>query len=198
MLTPPSARRLRQSKQPSASRQQAGVVLIIALIMLVVIALTSAAVMRNSLNADMISQNTRRQTQAMQAAQTALGYCEGKARDNAVKDTYVMPAVTPPEKENWDQFVLWAAPATPATDSSLSAAGQVNVPSDILTSAAIEANDPPRYAPQCMAQYRAVPGTTEQVVVVTARGFSNDYQETSGRTQAGSVVWLQSVLRLAK
>ncbi|WP_290659583.1 hypothetical protein [Aquabacterium sp.] len=170
--------------------------------MLVVIALTSAAVMRNSLNADMISQNTRRQAQAMQAAQTALGYCEGKARvdDPAIKATYVKPAVTPSKKEYWVEFAQWTAAAAAVTGDSPapSNAGQVNVPSDILTSATIEANDPPRFAPQCMAQYRSVPGTTEQVVVVTARGFSNDYQEASGRTQAGSVVWLQSVLRLEK
>lgn len=200
MLTPPNTRRMRLSRQAAPPRQQAGVVLIIALIMLVVIALTSAAVMRNSLDADMASQNTRRQTQAMQAAQAALGYCEGKSRDDAVKATYVKPAAVPPAKEFWDQFAQWTAPAAPVVETSPapSASGQVNVPSDVLTSAAIDANDPPRYAPQCMAQYRTVPSSTKQVVVVTARGFSNDYQETSGRTQAGSVVWLQSVLLLAQ
>lgn len=195
MLTPPTtARRLRPHRHPTASRQQSGVVLIVALIMLVVIALTSAAVMRNSLDADMTSQNTRRQTQAMQAAQTALNYCEGLARSGTA-DTYVKPAVATLSEEFWNKASQWSAPATPvtATAPEVSNYGQVNVPKDILVSSV--ATDPPRFAPQCMAQYRAV--GADQVVVVTAKGFSSDYQESSGRTQNGSVVWLQSVLRLA-
>lgn len=189
------------SKTPTAGlRRQTGVVLIISLIMLVIIALTSAAIMRNSLSADIVSQNTRRQAQATQAAQTALRYCENLAVNGTPRSTYVKDAATP---ESWNVFTNWAAPAAVPTSPQTPdvSSGLVSVDSSVLAPVAATTNDKFRFAPQCMAQWRTV-GTgagAKQVIVVTARGFSSDYQESATRrTEAGSVVWLQSILRLAE
>ena len=56
--------------------RQSGVALIVALVVLVIIGLTSAAVMRGALNSDLVTNNTRVQALASQAAQVALKYCE--------------------------------------------------------------------------------------------------------------------------
>jgi hypothetical protein len=49
-----------------------------------------------------------------------------------------------------------------------------------------------------MAQRRTLTGAaaTDNIVVVTARGFSDNYvQDSAGHTQSGSVVWLQSIIQ---
>ncbi|MGH6647476.1 pilus assembly PilX family protein [Aquabacterium sp.] len=171
-------------------------VLIVALVMLVIIGLTSAAVMRNSLNADMVSQNSRRQTQATQAAQMALRYCENLAINSIPLNTYVKAAAAAGTEELWKVFANWPAPSSPVATSSPSATtGLVSVPNSVLAPNANTSTDKFRFAPQCMSQYRTV--GSKNLVVVTARGFSSDYQETSGRTESGSVVWLQSILRVS-
>jgi Tfp pilus assembly protein PilX len=172
------------------------VVLIVALIMLVVIGLASAAVMRNSMNADMVSQNAKRQTQATQAAQMALRYCESLAINTIPLNTYVKPAAAAGVSELWNGFSNWPTPTEPGSSTTPNVTtGLVSVPTSVLAPNASTTVDKFRYAPQCMSQFRTVGG--KNLVVVTARGFSSDYQASSGRTTAGSVVWLQSVLRVA-
>jgi type IV pilus assembly protein PilX len=163
------------------SRQE-GVALIVALVVLVIIGLTSAAVMRGALSSDLVTNNTRVQTLAAQAAQVALKYCETQLQ------------VPPPIP-----IILLDAPADNATPldwtdfGNWSDVDRVNtVPEEYMKSEL--SSIVPTQMPQCMAQ-RSVAGTAPTIVVV-ARGFSPDFQPDpdTGATVAGSVVWLQYIL----
>jgi Tfp pilus assembly protein PilX len=172
-------------RPPMRPHRQRGVVLIVALVMLAIIGLMSAAVMRNALSNDVVSDNNRRSNQATQAAQAALRYCEqlltGEVTVPAGATALSTAAAeTNPSNERWTSFSNWKL--------ATNAGGPVSVPSTVYASSK---------APQCMAQKRTL-GSSE-VIVVTARGFSDNYAENSdasGRTKAGSVVWLQSIIRL--
>lgn len=161
------------------ARRQDGVVLVVALVMLAIISLASVAVMRNSLSGDKVSDNTRRHTQALQAAQAGLRYCENQVLDSKLTPEPVAPT---PTDEAWRTFSNWTSGTIRQTVSE-----------DFMTGKDHPA--PPVNMPQCMAQLRTVGSAL--VVVVTARGFSDNYIQTNGRTEAGSVVWLQSILQLA-
>jgi Tfp pilus assembly protein PilX len=179
-------------QKPIRAHREAGIVLVVALIMLVVIGLASVAVMRTALNTDVISDNNRVHAQAMQAAQAGLQYCEAQISAKALIPT----AAATTGGEAWQTFANWVKdPTTSATDPS--AAKQV--PATFVTSSDVNAatRRTGRELPRCMAQYRTVTGSTNNIVVITARGFSDNYaQDTVGHTQAGAVVWLQSIIQL--
>lgn len=169
-------------RAPSSSRNaQSGVVLIVAMVMLVVIGLVSVAIMRGAMSADTVSDNTRRQAQALQAAQAALRFCEERIRTSAFTPA---PAAATVNTENWRIFSRWQDATLVHTVEQAFLADQ-NSPST-------------PNLPQCMAQLRAITGSaTNPVVVVTSRGYSDNYTQTNGQTQAGSVVWLQSIVQFA-
>jgi len=159
-------------------------VLVVALVMLAIIGLMSAAIMRNAISTDVVSDNNRRQTQANQAAQAALRYCEklvtGEVTVPAGSPAFsVATAVTSQANETWVTFANWLA--------AQAAGGPVAVPSTVYTTSK---------PPQCMAQHRTLTGAND-VIVVTARGFSDNHeQDAQGHTKAGSVIWLQSIVQL--
>ena len=156
-------------------------------IMLVIIGMSSALLARNSLSADQVSANVRAEAQASEAAQIALAYCETEAtKATADSAITIKPQQGTPV---WKTFSHW-----------MESAGSANAPVTLTeeqlatTTTAFKANK----MPQCMAEYETAGASSDQVVVVTARGFSPDYSEdTDGRTTSGSVVWVQSILRLA-
>ena len=177
-----------------AARQQRGVVLVIALIMLIVIGLASVAVMRNVMNTDLVSENNRRQSQAMQAAQTALRYCETQLEAGQNPQA----ASTSQSEESWRAFSKWQEDGT-----SLSQGKPIRVPAASLnssnhqTSRYADSGPTAKLRPQCMAQSRDT-GSGTPIIVVTARGFSDDYSAANnGITTSGAVVWLQSIVQLA-
>lgn len=155
--------------------RQHGVALIVALVVLVVIGLTSVAVIRGSLNSDLVANNARVQSFANQSAQLALRYCESQlivSDDDRVIE--IQAAATPGQ---WEDFDNWTAGGLAET-----------VPDDWIKTAdsSIVASTPP----QCLAEKSTL---NASVYIVTARGFSPDYSEdANGRTLTGSVVWLQS------
>jgi len=160
-------------------RRQRGVTLIIAMIMLVVIGIMSVAIMRHSTNADQVTTNTRLQTQANQAAQMALLYCESQINLGSGADPEpITPAPTEPawaDKKNWVTPGVGHAHTLAREEVSGGAANFPAVP------------------PQCISEAsKAGPG----LYTVTARGFSPDYREdsTSHTTISGSVIWLQSTV----
>lgn len=192
MTTEPSgnaATTHRHHRTPRLATRQSGVVLIVAMVMLVVIGLASVAIMRNTLDSDIISDNNRRQGQALLAAQAAMRYCEAlAARSDATLK--VLEAVDTPAQEAWSTFSNWT------DDSDTGSVKEVDA--SYLKSSSISEDKAPRPAnaplPQCMAQKRTLP--SGEVVVVTARGFSDNYAaDSSGRTTSGSVVWLQSIVQ---
>lgn len=164
-------------------RRQRGVTLIVALVMLVIIGLTSAAVMRGAMSADTIANNSRLQTLAQQTAQIALRYCESQLevpvgpRAITVRDTAATEA-----QQAWLQFNNWHGAGAIAAD----------VPASLLAST--DSSFTPGKTPQCLAEGSPLGAN---VFIVTARGFSPGYQENAaGRAVTGSVVWLQSTVRL--
>ena len=170
--------------------QQSGVVLIVALVMLVVIGLASVAIMRNTLSNDIIADNNRLQAQAMQAAQAGLRYCESQAGNTSLT---AQAAAATPNQENWNALANWIGNA----GSTLSDQAALQVPASFVTSTdnATTKRRSDRKLPQCMAQIRTL--GSAKVFVVTARGFSDNYVEdtVTGHTQAGAVVWLQSIVQ---
>jgi type IV pilus assembly protein PilX len=161
------------------SRQQ-GVALIVALVVLVIIGLTSAAVMRGALSSDLVTNNTRLQSLATQAAQVALTYCEVSVTQPPPLPITLLAAPAGGEKLAWETFGNW-------TDVD-----KVNtVPQEFMKSGL--SSVAPSQMPQCIAQ-RSTAGTAP-TIVITARGFSPDFQaDATGATVAGSVVWLQYIL----
>lgn len=165
-------------------RGERGVALMVALVMLVIIGIASVSIMRGALSSDLIANNTRVQTLAMQAAQIGLRYCE----DEAVKHAKSMPMLIhepepdAPSPRAWEVFANWS-------DNE-----KVNeVPSQYMESD--NSTFVPGTLPQCMVQFKNVAGQT--TYEVTARGFSPDYAaDEDGNTASGSVVWLQSLLRI--
>lgn len=178
------ARSLRH-RGASSSRQR-GVTLIIALVMLVVIGLASAAVMRSSLTSDVVANNARLHTLAQQAAQLALRFCETQITLQPANwvGGFTINAASAGDPY-WTVFNTWHGGG---------AVSAVNVPDAVLGSD--DSSFKPSTPPQCLAEYtNALPGVT--TIIVTARGFSPDYDESGdGRQTAGSVVWLQSTLRV--
>ena len=155
--------------------QQQGVALIMALVVLLVIALSSVAVIRGSMNADLVAQNTRMQNFATQSAQWALRYCEAQlvlAEEQRVIELH--SAATPAHWEDFDN----------GSDGGLAA----TLPDDWRQTAdsSVVAATPP----QCLVELSSF---NASVYVVTSRGFSPDFSaDADGRTLSGSVVWLQS------
>lgn len=164
-----------------ACRQQ-GMALIVAMVVLAVIGLTSVAVMRGSLNSDLIANNARVQSFASQAAHLALRYCESELLKKSPAIT-ILAATSSKEPGHWEDFGKWFPEGGDAQ----------TVPDTWLKSADSSIASTQR-APQCLAEHSPLGGAA---YIVTARGFSPDFSEDSkGRTQTGSVVWLQSQLLL--
>lgn len=165
--------------------RQQGVTLIVALVMLVVIGLASAAVMRGSLTADTLANNARVQSLATQAAQLALRFCETQIERlpaDWVTGFSIQTATATGEAHHWETYDNWT-----------SGGMAMDVPSTVIAST--NSTFTPSTLPQCLAEY-SNDVTGVKTVIVTARGFSPDYAETSGRQTAGSVVWLQSTLAI--
>lgn len=175
--------RPRQPKRPQ------GVVLIVVLVMLVIIGLTSAAVMRNALSADLVSANVRSEALATEAAQSALAYCEGQV---IATPTMVQDAVGPTEAERWEDLSRWLSTGTGAPLSPPTWATETTDKGSASGRSVTKGK-----APQCMAE-RSRLSSAGNIVIVTARGFTPDFAEdaTTGRITSGSAVWLQSQLRL--
>ena len=170
------------------SSRQGGVALIVALVVLVIVGLTSAAVMRGALSSDLVTNNTRIQSLANQAALVGLKYCEMELKKNPPDGNFILrdAPVNPGDPLDWTTFGNWS---------------NVDIVNDVpeaFMKSELSTFWPPKM-PQCMAQRSTVPGQTNPTIVVTARGFSPDFQADAdtGATKAGSVVWLQYILAVA-
>ena len=151
------------------------------MIMLIVIGLMSVSVMRGALSSDLIAGNARSQNFATQSAQIALRYCERQLTAAAI-----VPLPAPGGgATNWGVFANWSNVAL-----------RREVPAAIMVSA--DSSIQPTVLPQCMVENTTLEDGATAAVIVTARGFSPDFSaDGSGRTVTGSVVWLQSILRVS-
>lgn len=167
----------------SLRRQQRGVALLVALVVLLIIGLTSASVMRGALSTDLVANNTRVQTLAMQAAQIGLRYCEAMAKTEVDTGNPMSLPVSP--TGYWNNYEHWAE----------NKVGIYKV--DVSYMESENGTFTPEYLPDCMVQKLSVGvGANAKIAYqVTSRGYSPDYStDEKGFTESGSVVWLQSVV----
>jgi len=147
------------------------------MLMLVIIGVMSVAVMRSVTSTDQVATGNRVQTQANQAAQMALRFCEDQLGVTGGPVTVYKPAPSPPAwtlKANWTKGGAHMAYTLGRGDIQ---GGNANFPA---------------VPPQCLAEVSA---TDTSIFTVTARGFSADYShDDSYNTRTGSVIWLQSTV----
>jgi Tfp pilus assembly protein PilX len=167
---------------------QRGIALAIALVLLVVIGLGSVVAMKTGMFSTMISGNLRSNQMAVQAAESALRFCERAAM-------LVPPAVPvqPLPLVNTDRPTAWQTVANWSAGAGMA----VTLPAAVTDSA----NGGLQYAqrPQCMVEtmeLRLVRGAIdEEAYLVTARGFSPNYRTDAQGAINGAEVWLQSTIR---
>lgn len=168
--------------------------LIVVMIMLVIIGLTSAAAIRGASSSEQATNNIRMQNLAQQYAEAALKYCEAELaksdedRVASLQDARIVltsPANTKNDLWAWNQAAVW---------SGRTGAGQSRT---VVPEASIHSTDSsfkPSRAPECVVEKLTLADLSTPYAV-TARGFSLDYAaDASGRTTAGSVVWMQSIV----
>lgn len=170
------------------TRPQQGVVLVVVLVLLMAVTFMSVSVLRSSMGSDLLTNNNRTQSLAMEITQAALRFCEDDVRTMGTAVLFtdtprVRPAVTSGTPMAWKISSNWVG-STPVakelTEDHLKSASTAIVPKNKL--------------PQCIAEYD--PEATD-VIVITARGFSPDYTEEDNEIRSGSVVWLQSRMMLS-
>lgn len=171
-----------------------GVVLIVALILLMVMSLLTTFAIRNSVSSTQVTNNTRTQALAMQAAEAGLRNCEQAVlnfRNGVAAGAGVVTPLTPT-----------AAPATAVTPyqwQTMTNWDGVGTAANVTILTSTEMNDAgslyKRY-PECMAQYLQTGNT--QRVVVTARGFGPEVPAVNANRDApeGAEVWLQSSMSM--
>lgn len=174
-------------------QNQQGVVLIVVLIMLVIIGLSSAAVMRNALEADLISANVRSEHLATEAAQAALAFCEQQVINAVI--TPRPERVAADGKQHWEDLAQWLVANPSATEGPFTPTNWQT--EDGTRQSGSAAKTIGTNAPQCMAELVTLGGVP--VVRVTARGFTPDYtlDPATNQPASGSAVWLQSTMQLA-
>lgn len=179
---------------------QIGISLIIVLILLVVIGLTAASAMRGATSSQRVTNNVRMDNLAQQYAEGALRYCEQQlqladASRVATLQAAKIPAVNMTVAGTtgaWEQTVSW----TGAAGAGGAAATRTALPATQYSTSGVS-SIVPTTSPECVAETQTIGSPTFTVTVVTARGFSPDYQaDSAGKTTHGAVVWLQSILNL--
>ena len=176
-------------------QKQAGVSLIIVLMMLVIIGLTSASAIKSAMSGEKVTNNIRMQNLAQQYAEAALRYCEtelGKAdasRVATLREATIDVTTALGAAGAWELGATW-----------IGASGAWKTRTT-LPEAQIKSTDSafkPTTLPQCVVERQVIDAVTNTAYVITARGFSPDYTADAGtgKTTNGSVVWLQSTVRL--
>jgi type IV pilus assembly protein PilX len=188
--------------------RQSGISLIIVLILMVVIGLTSAAAMRGATSGQRLTNNVRAENVAQQYAEAALRYCEtelqrpdpavggGQPRPNSLLRAAIIKKdmnAAPVPVTVWENPLAWTGAAGVGDAISRTSLNDAQFATAGLSSYR------PAKAPECIAEVQTLGGvaTPFNVTVVTARGFSSDYDaDANGNTIQGSVVWLQSILNM--
>ncbi len=191
---------------PGAARLAAvrGHALVMALLLLVVIGLTSAAAMRSATLAERSVNNVRLENLAQQHAEMALRYCESemyKLPADRVQALQSVDRAAPPAPEDgdWKKPPTWtgASPASLAVPPGWWARANVTgaLPVAPASAASAPAAVVPR-PPRCFVEQVNLPSSSQNAYLVTARGYSPDFDEDPGTgvTRKGGSVWLQSLL----
>lgn len=168
-----------------------GIVLIVVLILLIVISLVAALAVQRSISGEQVSKALRTQTEAFQAAETALRYCENQILENSTISNGTSLHTPHPVPLDGTAPALWKDRANWA-----SRAGKAVAIDDKLANSSDPAARTLTVLPQCMAERIDLPGdgARREAFVVTAVGYSPDYRATNGKPESGGEVWLQSTV----
>lgn len=200
----PVARLAHRHNLQSRRSRSSGVVLVLALVLLVVMTVSSVVAMRAATSSDMVSQNLRAQNLALQAAELALRWCEGRVISGAAINTFpANPRLneSPVVTDEWRVASNW-------TDAS-----RVNtLPASVLGTT-VNYETPPQCIVRIISYNNFYAGTDMSATTVTpekrgvqpdniflyritARGYSPDFQRNAGGTSiSGAEAWVQSTIR---
>lgn len=169
--------------------RQHGLSLLIVLVLLAAMSLSAAALLRQAVGNEKVSNNTRLQAMALNYAEAALRYCEQRlalSEADALRPLSLQDAqlpLTSAQAPAWNLASSWTTPRAVTV-----------LPKVELASA--DSPGPPARPPECLVEKQLLAG--EPVYLLTARGFSPDYSAdaVSGQSRSGAVVWLQSLVFL--
>lgn len=172
----------------TTGRTSQGISLIIVLIMLIIIGITAATAMRSATSEQRATNNQRMEATALQYAEAALRFCENQMRaDSASRvDTLQTEKIGDattfgPSTSGWEDPKTWTGP------DGRKSATRTTVPDEVIQNATDTVL--PKKSPECVVE-----NMTDYGIVITARGFSPDYDaDADGQTKQGAVVWLQSI-----
>jgi hypothetical protein len=166
-----------------------GIVLLLVLIILVVLSGVAIWAAKATLSTEQVATNFRMNMVAHELAELALRYCEdGVMKNDAILIILPLPldAASGAMPQAWSNLSNWTASPR-----------QVNTLPAPQLQDALGAS--PAIAPICMIEeMRLVPIDMQrnQGFLITARGFSQDYQEASdGSITSGTDAWVQSMIR---
>lgn len=170
-------------------RASQGVSLIIVLIMMIIIGITAATAMRSATSEQRATNNQRVEAIALQYAEAALRYCENEMKKaNAARVTTLQNANIYASTGPGSTTAGWEDPATWTSSGGRASASRTSVLNSTIQDSATQ-TDLPIKNPECVVE-----NMTGYGIVITARGFSSDYHaDSSGFTDRGAVVWLQSI-----
>lgn len=171
----------------STYQHQQGVIIIIALVLMVAMAVSAVAVIRLSRMDELVNNNTRARTIALQSAQAALDYCRTRIFSN-LSVVKILPSVSDTnEGTAWQTMSNWTADNTNQIPTNYmgSEIAYRKFPDCMIEDITpfINSNTPPEMELNKFAGYR-----------ITARGFSPNYAQDGDFQTAGSQVWLQVVV----
>ena len=162
-----------------AQPQVRGIALVVVLILMTVISMVAGATLRAALNAEQITLDLRLENLAREAAHIGLRHCEQSLLQTTPQLT-IHPAPPSQQPALWTRWSTWHGPQMQAHNIPASASHNH---ADHLTQ-----NAPP----QCLIE---VNPAHPQLMTVTARGFSPDYQaDSAGRAVRGAAAWVQSTV----
>ena len=166
-----------------------GIVLLLVLTILVVLSGAAIWAAKATLSTEQVATNFRRNVAAQELAELALRYCEDGVMNS---DTFLIILPLPLNATSGAMPQAWSNLANWITSPI-----QVNTVPAAQLQDALGAS--PAIAPICMIEeMRLVPIDMQrnQGFLITARGFSQDYQEASdGAITSGTDAWVQSMIR---
>jgi type IV pilus assembly protein PilX len=185
-----SKHRTKRIAYSRAASKQAGVVLLVVLVVLVVLSLATMWAVKASISSEQLGNNIRISNSVNELAEAALRYCD-KA---VISDSASLVVIAAPLGAAVGTLpTAWAA-----TSNWIATPSKINtVPSAQLPDAMGRS---PTIAPVCMIEEVRMPPSDaqrQQAYLITVRAFSEDFRANSltGTVQAGSDVWLQSMIR---
>ncbi|NJS35165.1 MAG: hypothetical protein HC765_00015 [Brachymonas sp.] len=179
--------------------------MIITMVMLLLVSVASVSAIRGSESSEAVTNNSRTQQLAMQAAEAALLFCERQTRtylEALVATTLFSTATTPtvpfdiqdaPTPSSTLNYVYQWSNLSTVWDSTSSTVVTV-VPLTVINTSTTNIFSAYQRAPECVVQMYE-PGANNRAVI-TARGFGPEVVSGRGRPN-GSEVWLQSVIQVS-